>query len=80
MKEAQALEKAIQIGVDNPIDAARRQGRDYHENVRKIAAAQEYAKEQGAILGDPKDVNVEDETEEAEDASESSSGPTVAAA
>lgn len=86
IKEATALEKAIQIGVDNPIDAARRQGRDYHENIRKTAAAQTYAKEQGATLGEPKqetsDVDDEDETEEtpATDASESSSGPKVAAA
>ena len=87
VKEAMALEKAIQIGVDNPIDAARRQGRDYHENIRKIAAAQAYAKEQGATLGEPKeetpDVDDEDEEEEtsaSEDAPESGSGPTAAEA
>lgn len=66
VKEAQGLEKSIQMGIDNPIDAARRQGRDYHENIRKIAAAQAFAEEQGAVLGEPKeetpDVDDEDET------------------
>lgn len=87
VKEATALEKAIKIGVDNPIDAARRQGRDYHENIRKIAAAQAFAEEQGATLGEPKeeipDVDDEDETEEApasKDDSESGSGASAKAA
>ena len=52
-KDAKGLLRSIQIGTDNPIDAARRLGTDYYENVRKIAAAQAYAEEQGATRGEP---------------------------
>jgi capsid protein len=40
----------ISIGLDNPIDAARRRGADVFENIDKIKRVQDYAKAQGVDL------------------------------
>ena len=65
MKEAQALELACKLGVDNVIAASRRQGRDFYDNVRKKAEAERYAEDQGTTIGETGNVNDTDEGEEA---------------
>lgn len=81
-KEITATDIAIQIGLDNPIDAARRVGRDYHENVRKIAAAKAFADDLGVMLGTeppaPEEPEGEDSEESSEEEAEGAPGPSAA--
>jgi len=94
-KEITATETAIGLGIDNPIDAARRVGRDFHENVKKIAAANQFAESLGVTLGaagtaPPPEEEEEEEEEEVEtddvddedeeEEAEGSTGPSAAAA
>lgn len=82
LKEVNAIEKAISIGVDNAVDASRRLGRDAFENVRKKAALERFAADQGTKLGSPgssgsgdsSNVDDEDEEKEEEDGGEDESG------
>lgn len=78
-KEVTAIGMAIDMGLDNPIDACRRLGRDLHDNVKKKAAAEKFAEEQGTSLGkkseSPPDVDDENEEEEEGPGGEESQGP-----
>jgi lambda family phage portal protein len=79
-KEVTATATAIEIGLDNPVDACRRLGRDLYDNVKKKAAAEKFAAEQGTSLGkkteSATDVDLEDEEEEeAPGDADSSQGP-----
>jgi capsid protein len=50
IQEVEGDVKAISIGLDNPIDAARRRGGDAFANIDKTAKVYEYAKEKGVPL------------------------------
>ena len=50
LKQIQGDKQAIEIGEDNPIDAARRKGQDVFANIDKTARVFEYAKEKGVPL------------------------------
>ncbi len=62
VKESQATGLAIDMGIDNPIAAARRQGRDFYENILQKAAAEAFAKEHGTTISTgASSTNVDDE-------------------
>lgn len=69
VKEVGATATAIEMGLDNHIDAARRLGRDFRDNVKKKALAERMAAQEGTTLGSgtsggPPDVSEEDDDEE----------------
>jgi len=55
LQQVQGDIKAISVGLDNPIDACKRNGGDVFENIDKIAQVNEYAKEKGVslLIGEP---------------------------
>lgn len=50
LKQIQGDKLAIETGIDNPIDAARRRGKNVFKNLEKTARVQEYARELGVPL------------------------------
>ena len=46
-KDAEATEKLIEMGIDNPIDATARHGRNFEDNQKKIARAREITEQYG---------------------------------
>lgn len=82
-KEATATSLAIEMGLDNPFDAARRLGRDLPDNLRKKAAAERLAEELGTTIKtsaapppqpETDDVDDEDEAEETGEGEEDGDG------
>jgi capsid protein len=74
IQEVEGDMKAISIGLDNPVDAARRRGGDVFENIRKTARVYAFAKEHDVPLtvGLPGQTVIEEEgaaeTEKQDDA------------
>jgi len=55
LQEVQGDVKAISVGLDNPIDACKRRGVDFHENILKTERAYKFAKAHDVplMIGEP---------------------------
>ena len=62
LQEVQGDIKAISVGLDNPIDACKRRGTDFFENIRKTADAYRFAEEHDVplMIGEPGQATVEE--------------------
>lgn len=62
LQEVQGDKQAIALGLDNPIDAAKRRGSDFYENISKTAAAYQFARDNNVplVIGDPGQATTQD--------------------
>jgi len=66
LKEIQAEIQAIDAGLDNPEDIAQRHGKNFYENIDKIAACRQYAASKGVNLSTISTVTITEDKNETE--------------
>lgn len=78
IQEVEGDIRAISIGLDNPIDAARRRGGDVFENIDKTARVYEYAHERGVpiMIGMPGQATIDDAIGDKDDKGPGADGET----